>query len=448
MFADRVQFSRQRLEFWYSLAVLLIIPLLIALNTLWLTIGLRSNFDAQLRSKANLANEVAGVGLAGQLNNPPAAQKTIDGIAGRRDDIRSLVLISASGGQTPEVIAASDKKLVGQAAQDQQIAVVLGTGQAIAREIKSGAERLQHVVTPLTDNSGKTVGALSSNVSSQAADAAIGSLLVRSLVVMAATIAVVILLLGNHFRFVEYAMLFRKLKELDQLKSDFLSVASHELKAPMTIIKGTIENINDGLLGEVSPKAKQSLGTVYEETDRLNNLVNDLLNVSRIEQGRISYKIEPVDISALTGRLVEQNRGRALKKGLQLTHQLPAQPAMVLADKDRVGEIMTNLIDNAIKYSHQGSIAISYKEADGKLRVSVRDTGIGMNAAEREKLFTRFYRVKNQKTSNISGTGLGLWIIQQYCQAMGGNIYVDSLEGVGSEFTVELPLASAASPAG
>jgi len=232
-----------------------------------------------------------------------------------------------------------------------------------------------------------------------------------------------------------------KLKEADQMKSDFLSVATHELKAPTSEIKGYTSNVMDGMFGEVTDEMKDNLQEVISQADRLTGLVQDLLNVSRIEQGRI--KIEPQSMNPfdVVTKIIKRYQKTAQDKGLSISYEPPETTVFILADPGRYEEIMTNLIDNAVKYSEQGSVHVAHQIEKKIIKTTVRDTGIGMSAKDRERLFSRFYRVKNDKTAKISGTGLGLWIIRQYIEKMGGKIYVDSIEGEGTKFTVELPRA-------
>jgi signal transduction histidine kinase len=191
----------------------------------------------------------------------------------------------------------------------------------------------------------------------------------------------------------------------------------------------------------VDERGKQVLQAMFLETDRLNGLVNDLLNVSRIEQGRISYTYEVLDIREVIQTLVDQFGDKAHAKNLEISYAKPAAPVVINVDRGRMIEIMTNLIDNAIKYSQKGTVVVSHKDSKGTATVSVRDTGIGMSSKDRERLFSRFYRIKNDGTKGVPGTGLGLWIIKQYIESMKGSIAVESMEGVGSEFIVGFPLA-------
>jgi len=439
LFQDNVQLSRERLEFYYSIAILIIIPLLIALNTLFIAFNVRNNFDTELRRKANLANNLISANVVSELNQSDKLKQTVKNLKASNDELKDIVVAVPDSNNELKVAASTDASIQGKTVNDILFTLVKERKQAIAQvQTDSSKHRYWVVVSPIISGD-KVAGLVSTKVSLNQADNLISNSLYKSLLLLGITLIVVVLLLLNHFRFVEYAMLFRKLKEVDQMKTDFLSVATHELRAPMTVIRGTIENIQDGLYGPVDDKIKHALQNMSDETQRLNNLVTDLLNVSRIEQGKIQYDIVPLDSRQIVSKVVSQFTERAIQKGLTLSYSPPEQAMNIKADQGKLIEIMTNLVDNAIKYTAHGTVTVSQK-LDGKnIRISVRDSGIGMSAADREKLFNRFYRIQTENTKNIGGTGLGLWIIKQYIEAMGGSISVDSLEGVGSEFIVEFP---------
>ncbi len=444
MFRDRLQISRQKLEFYYSIGILLIIPLLTVGNTLLMSSAVRKNFDSELRRKADMANTLIATGVKYELHDQQKLKAYITE-AKTGNDLERVIIAEPLKQDTFKVLAADEDGEIGKELHEVQYVLAASRRQSIAQLVEKDGKRSWSVVSPII--LGDTVAAvIATNVSLTHADNLIGNTLLRSLVFVGLTVAVIVLLLMNHFRFVEYALLFRKLKEVDQLKNDFLSVATHELRVPMAVIKGNIENLEEGLTGVVDEKGKAVLQTIAAETDRLTGLVNDLLNVSRLEQGRITYNMEKADAREIIEPLVAQFAPRAQDKGLTLSYEKPTEPVTVVVDKGRLTEIMTNLIDNAIKYSREGTVAVSHKSEPGKAKISIRDTGIGMSSSERERLFSRFYRVRNEKTKDVTGTGLGLWIVKQYIEAMKGTITVDSLEGVGTEFIIELPIAEVSKP--
>lgn len=226
------------------------------------------------------------------------------------------------------------------------------------------------------------------------------------------------------------------------MKDEFISMASHELRAPITGIRGYLKMILDKSFGELPDEVEEKLTLVASETDRLHDLVEDLLEVSRIEQQRIDLDIKPLDSQSIIEGMIQTFALQAKEKGLELKFTKQADLPKMKADESRLKQILVNLISNAIKYTPQGSVSLSSELVTGKqpmIKIKVSDTGLGMTAKDRDKLFEKFYRVKNEKTSGITGTGLGLWITKQLILLMKGDIYVDSIENVGTHVTILLP---------
>ena len=432
-------------QYWYSLAVMILIPAAIVMNTVWFAKGIQRDFDTELRRKANLANEVFGVAVVDILSGTNAAsnqlklQQLVDQTVAKTDEIQDLEIITPEG-TGYKVLAASNHDLINHASRDVQLAAAWSEQTPIAALVQpgEGLEKAWRVITPIADKS-KQVAVVRMDVSVKAASDLLAATLKTSLIVLVVTVIVVLLLLVNHMRLVEYAVLFRKQKELDQMKNDFISVATHELKSPMTVIKGYLSEVIEGSIGTVDEKAKGALKIAFEQTERLTSLVGDLLDVTRLEQGRMKYELSVVNPVSVITPIVEHYQHRAAAKNLKLVYEPPAEMAMLVADPSRFNEIISNLVDNALKYSIKGTVVVTHQVEGDLVKTMVRDTGIGMSPAARERLFERFYRIKTEQTAKISGTGLGLWIIKQYIEAMGGKIVVESTEGTGSQFTVQLP---------
>lgn len=231
------------------------------------------------------------------------------------------------------------------------------------------------------------------------------------------------------------------LKALDKLKDEFLSMASHELKSPMNAVKNYLwMSLNKGL--DNPARLKEYLTVAYEQIQRLTTLVNDLLDVSRIESGRIKLEIIAVDLAKAISETVEIYAQQASAKGLTLTNQV-AQPVSVKADDLKLREILANLISNAVKYTLSGSVTISLSEKSDTIRINVTDTGSGIKAEDQKKLFQKFSRVNEsyKGLASVEGTGLGLYISKQFVEMMGGAIGLDSQLDHGSTFWIELPRA-------
>jgi signal transduction histidine kinase len=234
-----------------------------------------------------------------------------------------------------------------------------------------------------------------------------------------------------------------RLKELDQMKSEFLSLATHQIRSPLTSIKGYASLLLDGDYGTLDEKAKEGVKIIFNSCDNLVKIVGDFLNISRIEQGRMAYNKEVFDLALLSKETANEYKPNIDKAKLSLALNIPETVLKVNADKVKTKEIVGNLIDNAIKYTKQGGITVSVGEEGGKVKVSVKDTGIGIDPGEIYKLFNKFSRTKDAHKTSVTGTGLGLYIAKQMTVAQGGDIEVFSEgENKGTTFTLKLPKSS------
>ena len=239
----------------------------------------------------------------------------------------------------------------------------------------------------------------------------------------------------------ELAAANAELKKLDQLKSDFLSFVSHQLRAPLTVIKGYISMIEEGTYGQIPQNILEVLGKVFVSNEKLIRLVNDFLNLSRIEQGRLQFEFEKTSVAALIEEAVGMLKDNAAKRGLTLVWQKPEAVPDITIDKSKVYEIIYNLIDNAIKYTENGSVSVELFKKPKSVVIAVKDTGIGLSSDDQKQLFQRFGRVEAGKKVNITGTGIGLYVAKYMVEAQKGRIWAESAgRGKGSTFFVELPL--------
>jgi signal transduction histidine kinase len=232
-----------------------------------------------------------------------------------------------------------------------------------------------------------------------------------------------------------------KLVGLDKMKDEFVSVASHELRTPMTAIKGYIWMVLQGKGGPVNEKQKYYLERIGQSTQRLINLVNDMLSVSRIEGGRIEISLKDFDIVDMAQSVQEELQIKADEKKLKLLFEKPSEAIRAYADPDKTREILVNLVGNALKFTETGSITIGLKHSDGKVYMSVTDTGRGIAQEDLPRLFQKFGRLNNQfaTVAETTGTGLGLYICKKYAEIMKGDFQVKSEVGKGSTFTFILP---------
>jgi two-component system phosphate regulon sensor histidine kinase PhoR len=228
--------------------------------------------------------------------------------------------------------------------------------------------------------------------------------------------------------------------ELDRMKSDFISIVSHELKTPLTSIKGFVRLLAAERVGPVTEKQRHYLEIVQKQTESLTLLINDLLDLSKIEAGIIEVRHEPVLLSELVRGVIMQLDNMAQEKGTVLKIEIPKDLPLVSGDTDRLNQVFMNLIHNAIKFTPQGGeITIKATSMGEDCLVKVMDTGIGISSQDLSKIFNKFYQVDSSSTRQQSGTGLGLPISRQLVSAHGGEMWVNSTKGKGTTFSFTLP---------
>jgi PAS domain S-box-containing protein len=227
-------------------------------------------------------------------------------------------------------------------------------------------------------------------------------------------------------------------KELEQIKDDFLSVASHELRTPMTIIKSYLWMLQGGKYGKLSAKQDKYVDVAMHGTERLINLVNDMLNISRIEQGRMKFEITRTDIAEVVKETIEELKIRAKTQNIYLKSEILGEKSTkAYGDANKIKEIIVNLVGNSLKFTKQGGITLILEPQTESIKVSVVDTGTGISAEDQKALFTKFGRLDNSytKVAESGGTGLGLHIVKLYIEAMGGKVGAESEgDGKGSTF--------------
>jgi PAS domain S-box-containing protein len=233
----------------------------------------------------------------------------------------------------------------------------------------------------------------------------------------------------------------RRLKELDRMKSDFVSNVSHELRTPLTAIKGSVDNMLDGLTGDLNEKQLRYLMRIKSNTDRLARLINDILDLSRIEAGKIDLKPTILPVFSLAKEIAESLRPLAVEKliSLEVTSSDPEVGAW--GDRDKITQVLMNLIGNALKFTPahgQVNVAIA-REGDEWVKISVADTGPGIPPAESKKIFDKFYQIARTDKQTVKGTGLGLAVSKALVEMHGGKIWVTTELSRGSTFSFTLP---------
>ncbi|WAG59655.1 GAF domain-containing sensor histidine kinase [Clostridium estertheticum] len=253
---------------------------------------------------------------------------------------------------------------------------------------------------------------------------------------------------------IENAKLFKKLKDIDETKTDFLSTVSHELRTPLTSIIGFTEMVKRKFEGTIVPeldlsieknqsavvKIKRNVNIILSEGERLSSLINDLLDISRMEAGKVLLNMRKIDIEEIITQVITLTNPIIRDKSLQVIQSISETLPEIMADKDKLMQVIINLISNAIKFTEKGCIVCSARVVAENIIVSISDTGVGIREEDKKYIFKKFSQVGDTLTDKPTGTGLGLSICKYIIEEHGGEIWVESEIGKGTDFSFSIPI--------
>ena len=232
-----------------------------------------------------------------------------------------------------------------------------------------------------------------------------------------------------------------QLRGLDSAKDEFVSMASHQLRTPLTSVKGYISMVLEGDAGKITKMQRQLLREAFTSSERMVHLINDFLNVSRVQTGKFMIERRSVDLAKIAKQEVKSLQATAEARDLRLALDVPSRPVVISLDEGKIRQVIMNFIDNALYYSKPNtSIHVSLQVHPHDVRLTVTDTGIGVPAKQQAKLFTKFFRADNARTQRPDGTGVGLYLAKMVIDGHAGKIIFSSKEGQGSTFGFSLPL--------
>jgi len=239
----------------------------------------------------------------------------------------------------------------------------------------------------------------------------------------------------------QLTMALKEVQELSKRKNDFISSVSHELRTPLTSIKGYAAILLAGKLGSVPDEIKERLGKINRHSDELVHMVNDLLDISRIESGKVDMKMENLELTPIVEKVADLLSEQLKTKNIAFSSQIPGDCQKILADRRQIERVFINLLGNALKFTPQnGKISVSAQQVNKTIQVDIADSGFGIPEDDQENIFKEFYRVDNTINQEVKGTGLGLTLVKHIIEAHQGKIWVKSKLGKGSTFSFTLKL--------
>lgn len=437
-----------------SLLLLVIIPAALYYNVKTTVDAFTTNIDEIVQSQVFAAEKMLGVfvieypekaALQGKVDEVMQANADIEFIEitkGERDGYAPLASMTREGRQ---ISTETQKKML-----ELSSIAWAKNDEGIGFDSNDNGMRQWNVIKPLHAKTGEEIGLIRMAMSVGDADELSRRAQEQAYYVLFGVILLVIILIINHTRMFQYAVLFGKLQEIDKMKDDFISMAAHELKTPVVVMKGYAELLQQAAAKLTEEQRNDRLKAIVSYADNLMSLIADILDVSRIEQGRLVLDMRDESPYATIKEVADTIKVSAEQKNLILVYEDKelSEPVTISTDTKRLRQILINLVGNSIKYTETGTIQVLTKVDKIRKRfiIVVEDTGLGMSAEAQRSLFQKFYRVKTERTEHVAGTGLGLWITKAICEQMGGEISVESMEGVGSKFTVVFPLVEVKKP--
>lgn len=448
-------FVRKNPAILSSLILLVLIPLALYLNTRLAIQSFQKALDRSVTSTAFIAERIFDAFSTEMISSPQNLQQKIEEIFEKSPEDIIQIKVEVLKQDKFETIASYPQENKTNEFQSPETKAYFETMRKLAWERQEkeigfssfgmNGETFRNVIRTLYSQSGEKTGIVEMTMSLKEIDGYVNNTLRQLYIILIIAIALTVLLIINHTKLFGYSVLYKKIQELDKMKDDFISMTAHELRTPIAAIRGYAEILKEKIGQSIKPEESEHLSRVIISANRLSNLIDDILDVSRIEQGRLPIEMQKISPIKIINEVIDELKVKADEKNLQLLfaqNQIEEQ-YLISADPQRLKQILVNLIGNSIKYTKKGKIEIETIANDikEKYSISIKDTGVGISAEAQKRLFEKFYKIVTKETSGIMGSGLGLWITKALTEKMNGQIFIESMEGIGSKFTLVFPLA-------
>lgn len=397
----------------------------------------RANQERLQKDRVGLMHDAFASVMRASDFNPAVLQTELEAITSQNPDITNFAVLALVSGE-PRIVASVDPTQVGATT----------TYSDFLRH--SAANSYDSLIYPLATETGRVWGAYRSlerqpgdfyfiytEHSLAAIDRVFAANEQRAYVSLIYVYVFLMALAYWHIRLTDYQYLYKEAQKMIAAKDQFMNIMAHELRAPLTAMRGYASLIYEELA--LPEQARQQARNIGDATERLVAIVNDVLDVARIQSGKLAVDSVPTDVAAVITAVIDELRVSAGEKGITLSVALPNKLPSIMGDAKRLHQALTNLVSNAIKYTPSGSIQLELKELYSKVEIRIKDTGTGISHEDQQKLFAPFFRVQNEDVEKITGSGLGMWITKQFIELMGGTVAVESIKGVGTHLVVELP---------
>ena len=455
-FQNTFVFVRENPAILFSLALIVVIPLALYFYVL-LTV---QSFENAAMNEIEAHDFTASDALLAMVErdfpakdtaNLEALQKTIDRIVANDTRLKNIRVI-VKDGRDYKAVAAQNRDQVGMSIDvtpslngESLIAYSwVNASEDVSSEIEIAGEKLRRVIKVFVGEDGEVYALAAADFSINRTLDMIAGGVYQSYLIMGVIMILSLLLIVQHARLFSYVGLSKDLQQKNTAKDNFIRMATHELRAPVTVLTGYTDLLKEDLAGTVDADQQKYIDRMVLSVKNLSDLMADILEVSHLEQGRTDFEPEIIAPDIVVKEIVDGLAAKAEQKGLKLSFDAKGFSHKIRVNSVCFKRIVTNLVENSIKYTPAGKVAVTVAAQTAKKRcaITIQDTGFGISAEGQAHLFEQFYRVKTQENAEIPGTGLGLWMSREMARKMGGDIMLESIEKMGSKFFIFFPLSN------
>ncbi len=429
------RYVKEHPQILFVLILIFFIPLLFLYSgQQFLDVG-KENQDRIQKERIGLMQDTFASILYSNNFKTQKVQKEIERITNANPDLLDFRVVKAEG-KDMRIIAASSPELIDT--NDQYVDLYRNAAvrldESLIFEVRTNEGRTWLTYRALENESGDLYF-IYTKVSLTAVDSLFKRTERQALYSLGFIYLFILALAYWHIKLTDYRFMYLKVQKANEMKDLFTNMIAHELRAPLTAIRGYASMIDESTQ---DPEQQKYARRIKDSSERLLSIVNDLLDVARIQSGKLSVENEVFDVSEVVMTVTDELHISAQEKNIKLSHSGAIDTHLIEGDRKRLHQALTNLVSNAIKYTQDGAIEITIEEKVTTVEIRVKDTGMGISAEDQKKLFAPFFRVKNDDVSKITGTGLGMWITKQLIELMGAKIGVESIKGVGTHVVVKL----------
>ncbi len=432
-----VAFVREHPQLLMTILLMVIVPIAFLVSGQQFLSAARSNQERLEMDRVGIMHDFFTTYLLAADFDPVRTQSEIVRIVDLNKDITQFA-VAVEDGNDVRIIASRNPEEINTVVEDPQAYRLGNTNPNEAIIIpyaESGVRYWQSF--KLIRSEGAEDHYIFIETSLERIDTLFASRIMKAYYWLFVLLAIILFLLVRHVRLIDYAYLYKETRKANEMKDLFTNMIAHELRAPLTAMRGYASLIRENKDAEVA--VQKQAGEIESAALRLLTIVNDLLDVARIQSGKLTTEKNDIHISGLVRSVVESLYPTAEEKRIKLTIEDDRGDLRAQGDEKRLYQALTNVINNAIKYTKEGSITVSMQSLSDRLEIRVKDTGMGISSENQKRLFAPFFRAEGGDMESITGTGLGMWITKQLVELMGGSIGIESIKGVGTHVVITLP---------